>query len=107
MCRLLLLPSRAAAFAAAAAGLVLASAPAGAQLPCVPTEQWSLPSQSCAMPVLGQFTDDDGDGRITEADDPDVAFWRRDDSTPGTSFLEFVLADAATGFVHRAEPLFN
>lgn len=77
------------------------------QAPCAGVEQWRFSGHVCATPVIAQLTDDDGDGRVTGADDLDVAFWRRDDSDLGTAWTNFVLADARTGAVHADRRLFN
>ena len=64
--------------------------------------------QVMMLPAVGNLTDDDGDGRITEADVPDIiaiAFdgtegWRAENVTGGSAPATLVLLESNTGTEH-------
>ncbi len=56
--------------------------------------------QVLMMPAVGNLTDDDGDGRVTEADVPDVLVVAWDDTDWRMEYPRLVLLDGATGEEH-------
>ena len=56
--------------------------------------------QVLMMPAIGNLTDDDGDGAVTEADVPDVLLVAWDDQDWGMDYPRLVLLDGETGAEH-------
>jgi len=56
--------------------------------------------QVLLMPAIGNLTDDDGDGRVTESDIPDVLVVAWDDTDWRMEYPRLVLLDGATGEEH-------
>ncbi len=59
--------------------------------------------QVMMMPAVGNLTDDDGDGRITETDIPDVAFIAWDEDDWAVEHARLVVLDGETGEEHWSQ----
>ena len=80
---------------------------ASAGLPGVPVEQWRWDARNIrsgiyrevdTVPLVAQLTDDNGDSRVDENDDPDVAFLASEMSFGGRAVIRIV--DGRTGEEH-------
>ena len=59
-------------------------------------------TQVVTAPMVGQLTDDDGDGRITRADVPDIVVVADDDGSEADRFGLLVVLSGLDGSVHTA-----